>query len=112
MWRMIAYVTAPVLIFIIVIGMCRFVRSAVRRLLGGLTEVMQKIASGHRAVEVTNRDRSDEIGAMAQTVEVFKQNAIAIQAMERERSEQKDRAAVEKQATLNQLADAFEAEIL
>jgi len=111
-WRTIIYIAASVLLFVFVIGMSRFVRRAVRRLLGELTEVMQKIASGQLAVEVTNRDRSDEIGAMAQTVEVFKQNAMAIQAMERERSEQKDRAAVEKQATLNQLADAFEAEIL
>jgi methyl-accepting chemotaxis protein len=112
LWRTIVYICATALIFVFVIGMSRFVRRAVRRLLGELTEVMQKIASGQLAVEVTNRDRSDEIGAMAQTVEVFKQNAMAIQAMERERSEQKDRTAVEKQATLNQLADAFEAEIL
>ena len=111
-WRTIIYIAASALLFVFVIQMSRFVRRAVRRLLGDLTETMQKIASGQLAVEVTNRDRSDEIGAMAQTVEVFKQNAMAIQAMERERSEQKDRAAVEKQTTLNQLADAFEAEIL
>jgi methyl-accepting chemotaxis protein len=112
LWRTIIYLCATALLFAIVIGVSRFVRIAVRRLLGELTEVMQKVASGQLAVEVTNRDRGDEIGAMAQTVEVFKQNAIAIQTMERERSEQKDRSAVEKQATLNQLADAFEAEIL
>ena len=104
-WRTIVYICATALLFVFVIGMSRLVRRAVRRLLGELTEVMQKIASGQLAVEVGNRDRSDEIGAMAQTVEVFKQNAMAIQGMERERSEQKDRAAVEKQATLNQLAD-------
>jgi methyl-accepting chemotaxis protein len=112
LWRTIIYIGATALLFIFVIGMSRFVRRTVRRLLGELTEVMQKIASGQLAVEVTNCDRGDEIGAMAQTVEVFKQNAIAIQAMERERGEQKDRAAIEKQATLNQLADSFEAEIL
>jgi len=112
LWQTIVYICATALLILIVIGLSRFVRRAVRRLLGELTEVMQKIASGQFAVEVTNRDRSDEIGAMAQTVEVFKQNAMAIQAMERDRGEQKDRAAVEKQATLNQLADSFEAEIL
>ena len=111
-WRTIIYIAASALLFVFVIGMSRFVRRAVRRLLGELTEVMQKIASGQLGVEVTNRDRSDEIGAMAQTVEVFKQTAMTMQAMERERSEQKDRTAVEKQATLNQLADTFEAEIL
>jgi methyl-accepting chemotaxis protein len=112
LWQTIIYIGATALLFAFVIGMSRFVRRAVRRLLGELTAIMEKIASGQLAVEVTNRDRSDEIGAMAQTLEVFKQNAMAIQAMERERSEQKDRATVEKQATLNQLADAFEAEIL
>ena len=112
LWETILYVSAAVLMFIIVIAISRLVGSAVRRLLGELTQIMQKIANGQLNVAVTNRDRSDEIGAMAETVEVFKQNAIAIQTMERERSEQKDRAAAEKQVTLNQLADAFEAEIL
>jgi methyl-accepting chemotaxis protein len=112
LWETIIYTSATVLIFIVVIAISRLVGKAVRRLLGELTQVMQKIANGQLTVAVTNRDRADEIGAMAQTVEVFKQNAIAIHSMERERSEQKDRTAAEKQNTLNQLADAFEAEIL
>jgi len=112
LWQTIFYISATALVFIIVIGISRLVGQAVRRLLGELTEVMQKIANGQLAVEVTNRDRADEIGAMAQTVEVFKRNAMSIQSMERERSEQKDRAAAEKQTTLNQLADSFEGEIL
>jgi len=112
LWETIIYTSAAVLIFIVVIAISRLVGKAVRRLLGELTHVMQKIANGQLTVAVTNRDRVDEIGVMAQTVEVFKQNAIAIHSMERERSEQKDRTAAEKQSTLNQLADAFEAEIL
>jgi len=112
LWETITYTSVTVLVFMIVIGISHLVGRGVRRLLSELTQVMQKIANGQLAVEVTNRDRADEIGAMAQTVEVFKQNAIAIQSMERERSEQKDRVAAEKQSTLNQLADSFEAEIL
>jgi methyl-accepting chemotaxis protein len=112
LWQTILYISATALVFIVVIGMSSLVGRAVRRLLGEQTQVMQKIANGQLTVEVSNRDRADEIGAMAQTVEVFKQNAIAIHGMERERSEQKDRAAAEKQTTLNQLADSFEAEIL
>jgi len=112
LWETITYTSVTVLVFMIVIGISHLVGRGVRRLLGELTQVMQKIANGQLAVEVTNRDRADEIGAMAQTVEVFKRNAVAIQSMERERSEQKDRVAAEKQSTLNQLADSFEAEIL
>ena len=112
LWQTIFYISATALVFIIVIGISRLVGRAIRRLLGELTQTMQKIANGQLAVDVTNRDRADEIGAMAQTVEVFKRNAMSIQSMERERSEQKDRAAAEKQTTLNQLADSFEGEIL
>jgi methyl-accepting chemotaxis protein len=112
LWQTIIYTSVTALVFMVVIGMSHLVGKAVRRLLGELTQIMQKIANGQLAVDVTNRDRTDEIGAMAQTVEVFKRNAVAIQSMVRERSEQKDRAATEKQTTLNQLADAFEAEIL
>jgi len=111
-WRLVAYVAATGLVLIVVVGMSRLVLGAVRRLLGEATQVMQRIANGQLSVEVTNRGRSDEIGAMAQTLEVFKQNALAIQNMERERTEQKDRAAGEKRTTLNQLADVFEGEIL
>jgi len=37
---------------------------------------MTKLAGGERDVEVPARDNTDEIGAMAKAVEVFKQNAI------------------------------------
>ena len=84
----------------------------VRGLLGDLTQVMQQLADGQLGVGVPGRDRSDEIGVMAKTVEIFKQNALAMRRMEEEREEQKERAAIEKQAALRQLADSFEAEVL
>jgi methyl-accepting chemotaxis protein len=111
-WRLALYAIATALVLVVVIGVSRFVLGTVRELLRELTRVMQKIAGGELSAEVTNRHRSDEIGAMAQTVEVFKQNAIAIESLEGERASQKNRAAIEKQTTLNQLADSFEAEIL
>ena len=38
---------------------------------------MGRLAAGHNEVEIPSRDSTDEIGAMARSVEVFKQNAIA-----------------------------------
>ena len=95
-----------------VMGMNHVVLGTVRGLLGELTQVMQELANGRLTVGVPGRDRTDEIGAMAKTVEIFKQNALAMRRMEEEREEQKDRAAAEKQAALHQLADAFEVEVL
>ncbi|MGA3003850.1 MAG: methyl-accepting chemotaxis protein [Acetobacteraceae bacterium] len=49
----------------------------ITRPLAGMTEAMTRLASGDRTVMVPARDNTDEIGAMARAVEVFKQDAIA-----------------------------------
>ena len=46
------------------------------RPIAGMTTVMTKLAAGDHAVEVPARDKTDEIGAMARAVEVFRQSAI------------------------------------
>ena len=48
----------------------------------GMTSAMTKLAGGDHTVEVPARDNTDEIGAMARAVEVFKQEAIAKDALE------------------------------
>jgi methyl-accepting chemotaxis protein len=111
-WQLVFYIVASALAVITVMGMNRVVMRMVRGLLGELTQVMQDLAKGRLNVEVPGRDRSDEIGAMAETVEIFKRNALTMRRMEEERGEQKERAAAEKQAALGQLADTFEAEVM
>jgi methyl-accepting chemotaxis protein len=111
-WQLACYLGASLLALILVMTMNRVVLRMVRGLLGELTQVMQELANGRLTVSVPGRDRPDEIGAMAKTVEIFKQNAVAMRKMEEERGEQKERAAAEKQAALRQLADTFEAEVL
>jgi methyl-accepting chemotaxis protein len=111
-WHLTLYAAIVVMAFIIVTGTNRVVLRVVRGLLGELTQVMQALADGRIAVDVPGRERSDEIGVMARTVEIFKQNAVAMRRMEEEREGQKERAAAEKQAALGQLADTFEAEVL
>jgi methyl-accepting chemotaxis protein len=111
-WQLILYVVTSLLVVIGVITVSQVILRRVRGLLGELTRVMHSLANGRLTVDVPGRERSDEIGVMAQTVEIFKRNAIAMQRMEEERGEQKERTATEKQAALHQLADTFEAEVL
>jgi methyl-accepting chemotaxis protein len=111
-WYLILYVVTIVLVVIAFIAMSQVVLRTVRGLLGELTQVMQDLANGQLMVSIPGRERFDEIGVMAKTVEIFKQNAIAMRQMEGEREEQKERTAAEKQAALRQLADAFEREVL
>jgi methyl-accepting chemotaxis protein len=110
--RLMAYVAATLLVFIAVMAMGRIVLRVVRQLLGELTRVMQELAERLLEVEVPSLQRSDEIGIMARTVEVFKQNALAIRTMEQDRENDKERALAEKKAAMGRFADTFEAEVL
>jgi methyl-accepting chemotaxis protein len=110
--RLILYLGGSLLAIVLVMLLNRAVLDLVRALLGDLTRAMQELAKGSLIVEVPGRARTDAIGAMAKSVEVFKQNALTMHRMEQEREEQKQRAQAEKQASLRQLADAFEAEVM
>lgn len=48
----------------------------IRRPITALNGVMEQLAKGDATVVVTGTDRGDEVGSMARTVEVFKQNLL------------------------------------
>jgi len=76
-----------------------------------MTDAMGALAGGDLAVEVPGRERRDEIGRMAQAVQVFKDNAVEVKRLEAEQAEQKRRAEAERKKALNEMADAFEASV-
>jgi len=78
----------------------------------GMTAAMGRLAAGETAMEIPSRDATDEIGAMAKAVEVFRQNAIDRTRLEAERSAQQDQAEHEKHAALLAMAETIEAETL
>ncbi|NIR32473.1 MAG: HAMP domain-containing protein, partial [Gammaproteobacteria bacterium] len=61
--------------------------------LGAMTNAMAKLADGDKEVAIPAQGRADEIGEMAQAVQVFKDNA-----MERERLEAEAKKAEEERA--------------
>jgi len=72
-----------------------------------MTEAMQRLAAGDIRVEVPSRDNSDEIGAMAQAVEVFKQNVVERRRLEDEKAQNEVRSVQERYVALARLADTF-----
>ena len=58
--------------------------------LKSITGVMRRLADGDNSVNVPGQQRADEIGSMAQAVEVFKQSAIEREALEREQAKQRE----------------------
>jgi methyl-accepting chemotaxis protein len=71
--------------------------------------VMERLARDDTSVEVTGQERRDEVGDIARSVQVFKQNAIDKKRMEAEAETAKKRAEIEHKAEMNRLAGEFEA---
>ncbi|MBF0334382.1 MAG: HAMP domain-containing protein, partial [Alphaproteobacteria bacterium] len=76
-----------------------------------MTGAMARLAGGDNAVEVPARDSTDEIGEMAQAVQIFKENAIKVVRMTAEQEEAKLRAAAEQRRAMTKMADDFEASV-
>lgn len=90
------------------IGLALMIGSGIAGPIQRMTSAMQRLAGGDTQVEVPGRGRRDEIGAMAEAVQVFKENAIEKMQMEAAQVESARQAEKEKRQTMNALADGFE----
>ena len=73
-----------------------------------MTAAMNRLATGDLAVEIPAVGRRDEIGQMAQSVEVFKDNLRRNREMEEEAKAQAARAQAEQRRAMQAMADSFE----
>lgn len=76
-----------------------------------MTGAMEQLAGGNLEVEIPATDRHDEIGKMAKTVQVFRDNTIRARELEAEAEAQKLRAAEERKAVMLKMADDFESSV-
>jgi methyl-accepting chemotaxis protein len=74
----------------------------------GMTNAMSELANGNHDLEIPARGQSDEIGQMAEAVEIFRQNAMERSQLEHEQEEMKIQAEKEKQQLMTDLANSFE----
>jgi len=72
---------------------------------------MQEISEGAIDRPVEETDRGDEIGRMAETLEVLRQTALTARALEAEQAATKTRTEQEKRDALIALADRFDASV-
>ncbi len=73
----------------------------------GLTGTMKALAEGDLAVEVKGSARNDEIGEMARTVEVFRENALKVTSMTEEERAGSERRRLERTLMMQALQQAF-----
>ena len=107
------------------IGLALLIGNGIANPIRHMTEIMQRLAKGDNSVEIAGAERADEIGDMAETVEVFKQNAIEAERLRAEQEESrkqaeklreeqeeaKRQAEEDRRKGMLELADNFEASV-
>ncbi len=91
-------------------GLVMMVRRRVCEPIVDLTTTMSRLAGGDVTGEISGADRDDEIGAMASTVRVFKDNMIKAERLAAEKEAEND-TKVRRAQMLDDLARTFEAKV-
>jgi methyl-accepting chemotaxis protein len=76
-----------------------------------VAEALTVLAEGRTDVEIQHADRHDEIGVIARTISVFKNNRIERRQLEAERFSAERQATEQRKAELNQFVEAFRTKI-
>ena len=87
-----------------------FIGRGITRPVMGLTSAMQKLAEGDNSIDIPGLGRGDEVGAMAQTVGIFKQNAIDKVRLEAESAAEQE-AREKRTELMGVLIEKFEGKI-
>jgi methyl-accepting chemotaxis protein len=108
------WVALAILVILVIVTMITFfrLRSVVLSPIGSMTAAMNDLAGGDTTVEVPATERRDEIGEMAQAVQVFKENTIEMDRMRIDHEEMECKAEEDKQRTMNEMADSFENSVM
>lgn len=97
----------------ILLGVISFVMILMRVLkpLSTITEAMNGLSDGDASIVVPALGRRDEIGEIAASVQIFKENAIEKERLEAQQIENEKRMEEEKREARNDLAQRFDAQV-
>jgi methyl-accepting chemotaxis protein len=93
-----------------IVGMAFMTRSIVKPITS-ITQAMAKLATGDTEVALSYRARGDEIGHMIEAIEIFRRNALEIQAMQHARREAEQQRADKRRDEMTALAEEFEGSV-
>jgi methyl-accepting chemotaxis protein len=106
-----AMAIAAAIAALLVLGMTMLIVRRVTRPLKTVTEALTVLAEGRTDVEVRHSDRRDEIGAIARTIDVFKNNRLERRQLEAERISAEKLAVENRKAELNRFVEDFRAKV-
>ena len=102
--QLISGAVAAVIAIIVLIFLDRGISAPLR----GMTDAMGRLAEGEVDLIIPATGRHDEIGEMADAVEIFRQNAIENQDLRKQQEMERQRNAEERTQIMHELANGFE----
>ena len=109
LWPLVLGLAAGTIALAVAAGLAAWlIGRSITRPLGQLGARMQALAEGELDSGIPGIGRKDEIGAMAATVQVFRENATRVRDLERSEVATQQRAVEERRAVMQSLADDFE----
>jgi methyl-accepting chemotaxis protein len=96
------------LVFLVIGGGLFGVGLGVIRPMTRMTGVMTRLAGGTVEIEIPSLNRGDEVGAMARAVQIFRESAQQVKAMESAQAGLKLKAEEDRKAAMSRVADGFE----
>jgi methyl-accepting chemotaxis protein len=112
LWQAIwAMTVAAAIAALLVLAMTMLIVRRVTKPLKAVTESLTGLAEGRIDIEVRHSGRHDEIGAIARTIDVFKNNRIERRQLEAERTNAEKLATERRKADLNQFVEDFRGKI-
>ena len=88
-----------------------FIARSIVRPITSITKVMQQLSTGDTEVKLNYHGRGDEIGQMIEAIEIFRKNALEIQAMQISRREADEQRAAKRREEMTVLAEEFEGSV-
>jgi methyl-accepting chemotaxis protein len=93
---------------VLVVGMFVLLGRSIVNPIKAMTVAMRKIADGETSTAIPAQERRDEVGAMAQSVQIFKDNMIEASRLRGEQDVLKARSDAERKQLVSRMADDFE----
>ena len=112
LWQAItAMIVAAVIAALLALGITMIMVRRVTKPLKTVSETLTILAEGRTDVEVTYADRRDEIGAIARTIGIFKNNRLERRQLEAERVNAEKQAVEQRKTELNRFVENFRTKI-
>ncbi len=111
-WSQVEHVGLIILLVLaVVVAGSVMLSRGVTRPLAVITGAMRRLADGDKAISTPYGARRDEIGRLAQSLDVFRDNAVRLDAAEEERRTAEERAAEDRRRAALRIADEFESRV-